>query len=694
MTFGLTGWLKSKYTELDFEIPVWFPSREQPDHREWLITNGLGGFSSGTVSTAQTRRYHGLLIASLVPPDERNHILTRLDEIVTIDGKDFALATNHWASGVVSPTGFKLIESFTTTPVPTWVYELDGHYLVKQICLKWGTNELYAGYWWLPDYQQSEPKATIQIRFLTNFRKFHGTVRGSADDRYPQFVSPHHSVIILNESTKRLCLTWESGDYSAEKQWWWDYHWPEETARNLPDREDLFLIGSLTATLPAEEVFTVGASLDRPIDKADLFAAVESVLQRQKGLLKKAALPRTPKSDTLVLATDQFLITEILEHPGETAVIEGYPWFNECGRTALVSLPGLTLATRRYEQAKQIMSHLARQLVNGFLPNRLIEDAQDSTRPVLKYGAADVTLWWGWALYKYYQQTKDKEFVVKQLPLLIEAAGHYIRGTTHGVIIDGKDGLLKTIGSRHEYSWMDASVADIPITPRSGKTVELCSLWYNYLESILFLAKTTAVEHESLSHLQALSDLGKQSMQRFWNKEELALFDIIESANVAGRAPDATVRPNQLFAIALPFRALHPDQEKAVLAKIEAELLTPMGIRSLGPTDPGYQGMFGCGFAHADQYHRDLSYHQGTVWPWLLGFYCDALVNVYGLTPETTTRISLIIQPLLEHMMDEGCLGSISELFDGSRPHLARGATASAWSVAEMMRWYSWQTRR
>ncbi|HEY9758307.1 MAG TPA: amylo-alpha-1,6-glucosidase [Oculatellaceae cyanobacterium] len=694
MTFGLTGWLKSKYPNIDFEIPVWFPSREQADHREWLITNGLGGFSSGTVSTAQTRRYHGLLISSLAPPDDRHHILTKLDEIVTVNGKEFSLATNHWASGVVSPTGYKLIEAFTTMPVPTWVYELDGHYLVKQISLKWGTNELYAGYWWLPDYQQSQAKASIQVRVLTNFRKFHGSVRGTSDDRFPQCVAEHQSTIILGESKSRLCLSWNQGQYQAEQQWWWDYHFPEETLRGLPDKEDLFLVGSLRADLPAEEVFSLGASLDTPIEEPCLFSAVESVLERQKSLLRQAALPNNAKSQMLVVACDQFLVSELPDLPGETAVIEGYPWFNECGRTALISLPGLTLATRRYDQARQIMNHLSRQLVNGFLPNRLIEDDQDSTRPVLKYGAADVTLWWAWALYKYFQQTKDKEFVGKQLPLLLEAAGHYIRGTTHGVTIDSKDGLLKTIGSRHEYSWMDSSVADIPITPRSGKAVELNALWHNLLQSVLSLAESISFEHESLPSLKNLAEQSKQSMQKFWNKEESCLFDIVEAASSPQRAPDATIRPNQLLAIALPFRTLQPAQERAVLAKIESDMLTPMGIRSLGASDPGYQGMFGCGLAHADQYHRDLSYHQGTAWPWLLGFYCDALVNVFGLNPETTSRVSIVLQPLLEHMQDEGCLGSISEIFDGTRPHLARGATASAWSAGEVMRWYSWQIRR
>jgi predicted glycogen debranching enzyme len=241
---------------------------------------------------------------------------------------------------------------------------------------------------------------------------------------------------------------------------------------------------------------------------------------------------------------------------------------------------------------------------------------------------------------------------------------------------------------------MDASVADIPITPRSGKAVELCALWLNFLQSTLYLATELSFENEHLSQFRALADLIQLSMQKFWNKEESCLFDVIESANVPQRAPDATIRPNQLLAIALPFRSLEPSQEKAVLTKVEQDLLTPMGLRTLSPTDRGYQSVFGCGLSHPDQYHRDLSYHQGMAWPWLLGFYCDALVNVFGLTPETTSRVSLIVQPLLEHMMEEVCLGSISELFDGSRPHLARGATASAWSVAETMRWYSWQQRR
>ncbi len=694
MTFGLIGWLKSRYADLNFEIPIWYPSREQADHREWLITNGLGGFTSGTVSGAHTRRYHGLLVAALNVPSDRHHIISRLDEVVTIDGTDYQLATNHWASGVVSPTGFKQIESFTTLPVPTWVYEFGGHYLVKQICLKWGTNEVYVGYHWLPDPENMPEQAEISVRFLAGFRNFHSQVRGSSDDRYPQFVSPKHSVIILNESEKRLCLSWSSGNYQAEKQWWWDFHWPEEAARNLPDTEDLYLVGSVRSVLTADQEFTVAASLDQPVGSANCLQAVEYVLNRQKELLRQANLPRSAKADMLVLASDQFLVSAGGQHPDEIAVIEGYPWFGESGRTAMISVPGLTLATRRFDEAKKVIDHYTNRMINGLMPSRLVEYAKEFSQLHTEYGAADITLWWGWSVYQYFKITRDKNFIKTQLPLLLDAAGHYIRGTNSGVRVDSRDGLLVCADARHEYSWMDAKVADIPITPRSGKPVDICSLWYNFLELIQFLAGSVDFQSESLTEIKAIADLCRRSMQKFWNKDALCLYDVIEPASRSHLEPDAAIRPNQILAVAMPYRCLDKHQEKMVLTAVEVELFTPMGLRTLAPADPSYQSMYGCGFTHADQYHRDLSYHQGTAWPWLLGPYCDALVNVFGSTAETKTRISLIIQPLLAHMTEDGCLGSISEIFDGARPHAARGAIAQALSVAEIMRWYAWQVKQ
>jgi 4-alpha-glucanotransferase len=693
MTFGLTNWLRTNWPDLNYEVAVSYPSRE-PDHREWLLTNGLGGYAMGTISGAHRRRYHGALVAALNPPTDRHIILSRVDEIVYINGKEYQLATNHWASGVVSPTGYKYLEAFTTQPTPTWVFELDGHYLIKQVAMVWGTNEVHFGYYFIPESENAGVEASISVRFLTGFRGFHEEVQGSSDDRYPQFVSPKHCVIILNESAKRLCLSWSEGEYEAQKQWWWDFQWPEESARGLPDREDLFLVGSVSSFLLAERPVSIAASLGQMPEGVDCRKAVQTTLLRQKDLLKKVLLPHSARGDMLILACDQFLVKDADEKHDNLHVLEGYPWFNESGRAAMLSLPGLTVATRRFDEAKRIFKTYSRRMVNGLLPNRLLEGKAYSQDSALEYGAADITLWWAWALHHYYKASKDGDFIKSQLPLLLDAARQYANGTTGGIKADPQDGLLRCARGKHEFTWMDMMVAKIPITPRSGKAVEICALWYNFLETILNFCQALSYDSDLLPELTSIANRCKDSMQKFWDSDRLCLFDVIETGSPHDRGRDLSMRPNQLIAVSLPYRTLTKEQEKAVLNTVENELLTPMGIRSLAPSDPAYQATYGCGFAHADQYHRDLSYHQGMAWPWLLGQYCDALINVFGLEPETTSRIGLIMQPLLSHLTEEGCLGSISEMFDGSRPHLPRGCIAEAASTAEVMRWHAWQLRR
>ena len=472
MTFGLTNWLKSKYSDLNYEVPLWFPSREQPDHREWLLTNGLGGYASSTISGAHTRRYHGMLVAAMDPPHMRNVILSRIDEIVTIDGVEFLLATNHWASGVVSPTGYKFLESFAHLPTPTWVYDLNGNYLIKQVAMKWGTNEVTIAYSWLPDSDNPPEQATICVRFLAGYRGFHDQLGSSSDDRYPQFVSPNHSVIILagsrrltssspasqatsfDTSSKKLCLTWAAGEYETQKQWWWDFHWPEETARGLPDRENLCFVGSVQTTLSAEAPVNIGVSLDKPIEKPNCDELVKATIERHKQFFRQANLPRTAPINSLVVACDQFLAAKDNSADSELGVIEGYPWFGESGRVAMIALPGLTLATRRYQDARRILKHYVAHARSGLLPNRYVEYPQDAVG--FEYSAVDVTLWWAWALHQYHKATKDDAFVKEQLPHLVEAAGHFIHATNRDVKVDATDGLLICGSQSAELSWMDA----------------------------------------------------------------------------------------------------------------------------------------------------------------------------------------------------------------------------------------------
>jgi predicted glycogen debranching enzyme len=687
---------------------MWYPSKEQPDSREWLVTNGLGGYSMGTVSGVQRRRYHAALVAALAPPLHRRVVLSKIEETLHINGVEHSLATSSWTSGVVSPTGFRRLECFTILPTPTWVYEINGHYLIKRQAMPFGKNELCLGYTFLPDPDGEMPDVKLTTRILVGFRNFHAAVKGSSDDRYPQFVSPNQTMIILNENGSRLCLTWNEGEYEVQKQWWWDYAWPDEAARGEVDHEDLFLVGSLSSRLSAGEELSIGASFEHAIQSPDCHNLVEKILGRQNALIHKASLPRTAKTDLLILASDQFVVPDYFSYDrrnadsGEMAaklsVIEGYPWFNDSGRAALQALPGLTLTTRRFDQARSILRTFAERRNGGLVANRS-QDAKTGNLapPELEFTSADVSLWFAWALFRYFKATQDKDFVRQMLPHLVDTFRCYSDATIPGIYLDNFDGLLDCGLPSEEFSWMDAKIAEIPITPRAGKAVELNALWYSFLETLLFLSKETEFEFVEKEEVKTVVKNCKTAMERFWNAEKSCLYDVIEARTPTGvrnKGFDDTLRPNQLMAVSMPFRALTTAQEKAIVLAVENELLIPMGVRTLSAEDPQYQSAYGCGFQHADQYHRDLSYHQGTAWTWLLGTYAEAIINIYGATPETVARVKLILQPLLSHLTEEACLGSISELFDGSRPHLPRGTIASACAVAECMRWQGWQLRQ
>jgi len=686
MTFGLIGWLKSRYPDLKYEVPVVYPSRDKPDGREWLVGNGLGGFSMGTISGANRRRYHAVLVSALQPPSTRRVILSRVEEVLRINGQEFELSTNHWASGVVSPTGYKFIESFTSLPCPTWVFEFDGSYLVKQLVHPWGSEEVHLGYHWLPDEDRVRDDVRLTCKFLVGFRDMHGELQGSADKTYAQFVSPNQSVIILDENS-RLCLTWSDGKYESQKQWWWDYDWPVESIRGLPHKEDLYYVGSVSAKLHPEKSLCIGASYDKPIQSPDCDPALKEVVARQKSLIDRANLDNSQRADMMLLACDQFLVTAE-KNAGYQSIIEGYPWYNAGGRATMLSLPGLTVATRRFDAAKEILQHQVRGIKNGIMPNWVLDGKKPDDEPQNDCEAVDVTLWWGWALYKFFRVARDVELIQEQLPLMIAAVEHLVNGTNDGIAVDPDDGLLRCAAQDMALTWMCTKVEGLPITPRSGKPVEINALWYNFLETIAFFAES--VTHDDADRMKKLAEQAKKSMAKFWNEERKCLYDVIDSGVAASRRKDDSVRCNQLIAVSLPYRAFTPEQDKLILRVVEEELLTPMGVRTLAPSDPSYQGVFGCGLAHPDAYHRDLSRHQGTAYPWFIGQYCDALLNVYGPLPETVNRVRLVWQPLFDHMLTEDCQDSISEMFDGDRPQLPRGCPCSAYAVAEGMRWLRW----
>jgi predicted glycogen debranching enzyme len=530
-----------------------------------------------------------------------------------------------------------------------------------------GRNAVAIGY-----RLEGGPPVRLELKLLANCRDFHGETHGHPDWHFRQTGSEDGGLTVAAwDGAPTWHLAWTEGaEYRPGGQWYWGYHYPEESARGLPPYEDSYCLGFLGIRLRPGERLDLVASVDPPMawPTADELAGEQEAHRRR--LVVQAGLPETREAETLVAAADQFLVRR--ESTGGTTVIAGYHWFGDWGRDTMISLPGLTLATRRFGDAAQILRTFARYADQGMLPNRFPDGAE-----LPEYNTVDATLWWFHALDSYLRASGDETLAHEQFPLLTEVVDWHIRGTRHGIKLDPEDGLLMAGAPGVQLTWMDAKIGDWVVTPRSGKPVEVNALWLNALEVMAELAERFG---EDPARYRRLAEQARHGMQRFWSEEHGYLYDVIDPGGMG----DASLRPNQLFALSLPHRAFSPTQEASALAVVSEHLMTPYGPRSLAPSHPSYAATYG-----GDPFQRDSTYHQGTVWPWLLGAYADAMLNVRGRTPETLSRLRGLIQPLLRHLEQDACLGSISEVLSGDPPHAPGGCVAQAWSVAELLRVYA-----
>jgi predicted glycogen debranching enzyme len=642
---------------------------DQPDTREWLTTNGLGGYASGTACGANTRRYHGLLVAALEPPGQRMVLLSRLDETVIVGGEIYELGANFWSSGATAPRGYRHLKSFQASPVPTWEYQIGLGRLIKWVACLPGRNGVAIAY-----RLEGGPPVRLEMKVLANARDVHGDTHGHPDWQFQQeHPAAGRLKVAAWNGAPEWFLAWDSDadiEYRQAGQWYWGYSYPEEAARGLTSVEDNYCLGFLGTRLA-------------PGDQLDLLASVEPMAvwlpadeladeagRRRRALLTQAGLPNTPEAEQLVAAADQFLVRRA--STDDSTVIAGYHWFGDWGRDTMIALPGLTLTTRRFTEARGILRTFARYVDQGMLPNRF-PDSDDTP----EYNTVDATLWWFHALDRYHCASDDDDLVREQFPLLAEVVDWHIRGTRHGIRVDPEDGLLLAGEPGVQLTWMDARIGDWVVTPRYGKPVEVNALWLNALS---VMARFAGHLSKDGSRFRRLAERTRTGMQRFWSVELGHLFDVIGPDGIG----DPSLRPNQLFAFSLPTCAFSREQGEAVLSAVEERLLTPFGLRSLAPGSPGYHGRYA-----GDSFHRDSVYHQGAVWPWLLGAYADAVINVRGLTAETQTALRGRIQSLLDHLDQKACVGSVSEIFDGDPPHAPNGAVAQAWSVAELLRIYA-----
>ncbi len=634
--------------------------------REWLVTNGLGGYASGTVTGVNTRRYHGLLVAALRPPGGRTVLVGGLVEWASYDGRRYPLSTHEFGDGTVDPHGFRHLQAFALEGMlPVWTFALGDALLEKRIWMADGANTTYVMY----RLVRAMRAVDLEITPLVTYRDFHALTSGRGW-RPEAEARPRGVVIRAHDSAVSFELLVDGGRFTLSGGWHWNFLHREETARGLDDRSDLYAPGIFSATLsPGVDapslamVMTTGAppATDGP-------RALAEARARQVYLLQRAGvLGAHPVVQQLTLAADQFIVRRGSAREAGKTVIAGYPWFNDWGRDTMIALPGLTLATGRPEDTAEILRAFARYVADGLIPNTFPDPAGVSPR----YNTADASLWYVLAVRAYHEVTGDDRLVDALLPMLQEMIDRHLRGTRYGIGMDPGDGLLRAGEPGLQLTWMDAKIGNWVVTPRIGKPVEINALWYNALRTLA--AFLSARGDDAAQSYRTLADRVRTSFRaRFVRPDRGSLADVVDGPD----GDDLTLRPNQVLAVSLPFPLLEGAEAAAVVDTVGRALLTSYGLRSLSPDDPAYHGDYG-----GDPVRRDSAYHQGSVWPWLMGAYADAHHRVYG-DPVAAFRL---LRPFAHHLVDAG-LGTISEIFEGDPPHLPRGCIAQAWSVAEVLR--------
>ena len=635
---------------------------------EWIVTNGIGGYASGTLVGANTRRYHGFLMAAMAPPLGRTLFVARIEETIIFKGRAYPLAGSQWWDGSVSPELDCLAEFRLEDGLPVFSFDIAGHRLEKRIWMEWGENSTWAAYHWPAD----APPATISIRLYMAHRDFHGTQHGSSDWHWRSGGLPDGFWASPGEGASRTIFTFTSPfRLNPENQWYWGFLRCIERERGLDDTEDLWVPASVEMALQPAAMTGFRANIEgAAVTGKDCTAALAREQDRRSRLLDTVQTPLpTDECRALAIGADMFLVrrpvgSELLPDRPNT-IVAGYHWFGDWGRDTMIALPGLALTTGRFLEARRLLLSYSAFASEGMIPNRFPDSGGSPD-----YNTVDATLLYFIAIHHYDRATGDSDLVSRLMPCLSEMIDAHILGTRHGIGMDETDGLLRAGGPGLQLTWMDAKVGDWVVTPRTGKPVEISALWYNALR---LLGKWSERLGMDGTRYEALAARAKESFLRRYPIANAAyLYDVIDGPE----GDDPSFRPNQLFAASLPFPLLSPEAAGAMVDECDQRLLTPCGLRSLDPANPRYVGHYG-----GDQWRRDGSYHQGTVWAWLIGPYVDALLYAYG----DRKRAKAALLPLVHQVRAAG-IGSISEIFDGDYPHTPRGCIAQAWSVGEVLR--------
>jgi len=651
--------------------------------KEWLVTNGLGGYSSSTVLGVNTRKYHGLLVAAVHPPKDRRVFLTKLDEDLIIGNSISRLGANEFQNGFF-PQGYSFLEEFSVSPFPRFVYSVKDVQVTKTVFMPYGKNAAVTDY---AIKSRGESDVKVKVFPIVNWRPFHQTTeRSRVSGDFRQESSEREAKLVFSSPESALLLKSTSGRYVVQGKWVEHVYLREEADRGESCFDDCFQPGFFEFNLKAgeEQNFAIIAVADESLIGASnvlgqlpsslhgLRSLFDSEVKRCESLVTDFYIARRSirVSDWLswlILTADSFVVRGKSEE--ERLVIAGYHWFESWGRDTFVSLPGLLLVTGRFEDARKVFLSYAQYCKGGLIPNFIPDRGEQAS-----YNTVDATLWYVNAVFQYLKYTGDFDFVHDHLwDTLKEILDNHVHGTSFGIHVDS-DGLLLH-GS--QLTWVDSSVEGKPVNPRAGKAVEIQALWYNGLKILALLAEKFG-EKDRAESIAAMADRAKRSfLEKFWNAEKNCLHDVIgQDGN------DASLRPNQIVTCALDFMALDREKAEKVVEVVERELLTPFGLRTLARSDPRYVGVY-AGVRRS----RDRAYHNGTVWPWLLGPFTTAFLRVKDCTELARGNVlKNFLMPFFMKQVFESGLGTLSEIFDGDSPHKPRGCVAQAWSIAEPLR--------
>ncbi|MBV9021487.1 MAG: glycogen debranching enzyme family protein [Chloroflexi bacterium] len=667
-------------------------------NHEWLVTNGLGGYASASLLGATTRSYHGMLVAALRPPVERTVLVTKIDEEVTLPNEQsFRLGVNEYRDGTIDPQGYHYLESVSLEgDVACFTYRLtEALTLEKRIWMEYGQNITYVQYIFhgvLPAENSNAP-ITLSLSPFCLTRDYHGVTHGAPDWHFLVDQQDNRCRVRAYESAPSFQLVAEPhASFSATGLWYWHVRHRRESERGLPDDEDVYQPGVFRITVfPGASttfVLSAEAELNSELGSAHHEEMVSQAYMRHQLRIKQLLTAaehsnndlqsRDPVRARLVVAADQFIVARpdyslsvqqpLQLSPDRKTIIAGYHWFTDWGRDSMISLPGLFLSTGRYSEARGLLKAFSSYMHNGLIPNRFPDN---NASP--EYNTVDATLWMFHAIDQYLEATGDWTLLKDLFPILQDSIQWHINGTDYGIGVDSADGLLHAEAPGVQLTWMDAKVGDWVVTPRRGKPVEINALWYRALT--LMESWAIRLSTDAILYSQLRTQVRQHFAERFWYQAGSYLYDVIDVEGVAAQN-DASLRPNQLLAASLTNELLSEAQITQMLQQVTEHLLTPMGLRSLAPSDPAYKNHF-----NEDARQRDSAYHQGTVWPWLIGPYVDVHLRVRN----DRTALLPLLQPLIHHLW-ETCLGTVSEVAEPETPFTPAGCVAQAWSVAELLR--------